>query len=52
MTLLRTLFLIALVAGVSLALAWFANAPGSVSVDWHGWRIETSLLFLIAADGD
>ena len=36
----------ALVAGVA---AWLANQPGTVTVDWQGYRIEASLLAPAAA---
>lgn len=32
-------------------LAHFAEVPGSISMEWYGWEIETSVVFLIAAIG-
>ncbi len=45
----RALFLLLLIAAFMLAVAWFADRPGSVSIVWQGWRIDTSVPILIAA---
>lgn len=45
------LFLLA-VGVLALGVAWLADRPGEVTVLWHGWRIETSVMvaaFAIAA---
>ncbi len=34
---------------IALAVSWLADRPGEVAVTWLGWRIETSLMVLIAA---
>lgn len=34
---------------IALAVTWFADRPGEVAVTWLGWRIETSLMVLMAA---
>jgi HemY protein len=42
------LFLVA-VAFLALGVAWLADRPGEVSILWHGWRIETSVMVAIFA---
>jgi HemY protein len=42
------LFLVA-VGLIALAVTWLADRPGEVAVTWLGWRIETSLMVLLAA---
>jgi HemY protein len=32
-----------MLAVIGAAAAWFAEYPGNVSVDWSGWRINTSI---------
>lgn len=34
---------------IALAVTWLADRPGEVAVTWLGWRIETSLMVLMAA---
>ncbi|MBY0509983.1 MAG: hypothetical protein K2P94_07495 [Rhodospirillaceae bacterium] len=44
--------LVLFVIGVALLVAgavWLANDPGSVSLVWRGWRVDTSVGILIAA---
>ncbi len=41
-----TLILFVLVAG---AVAWLVGQSGAVSLDWHGWRVDTSVGVLLAA---
>ena len=43
----RALLLLLLLAGFMLAVAWFADRPGNVSIVWQGWRIDTSVPMLI-----
>ncbi len=45
----RAIYLFILIALVSVAGVWLANNPGSVSVRWGGYAIETSMVFLAAA---
>ena len=33
---------------IALGVAWLADRPGDVSLVWLGWRIETSLMVLLA----
>jgi len=38
------------IACLSMAVAvavWFANEPGSVVIDWQGWRMDTSVAVLV-----
>ncbi len=45
-TFVRAIIIFAIVAGISV-LAWqLADEPGSVSLAWHGWRIDTSASLL------
>jgi HemY protein len=44
----RALFLLLLLAGFMLVVAWLADRPGNVSIVWQGWRIDTSVPILIA----
>lgn len=46
---LRALLYLAVVAAVSVGAAWFAQTPGAVTIDWRGWRIDTSLGVLAGA---
>jgi HemY protein len=34
---------------IALAVTWLADRPGDVAITWLGWRIETSLMVLMAA---
>ncbi len=34
---------------IALGVTWFADRPGDVAITWLGWRIETSLMVLMAA---
>jgi len=45
----RIIVYLAVVFAVASGLAWVADRPGSVSIDWLGWRIETSLLAAVIA---
>ncbi|MEM8574565.1 MAG: heme biosynthesis HemY N-terminal domain-containing protein [Pseudomonadota bacterium] len=38
----RILFFIVLVIAAALGLAWLADRPGTISVEWLGYQIETS----------
>jgi HemY protein len=44
--LLRLFILLVFLALAALGLAWLADAPGAVTVDWRGWRMDTSLVVL------
>ncbi len=49
----RPILYFALLAAVATGLAWFADRPGSLTIDWLGYEVRTSvfiaLLLLIAA---
>ena len=45
----RFTFAFIVVAVLAMLAAWLANQPGTVTVDWQGYRIEASLLILAAA---
>ncbi len=38
----RLFFLLVMAIAVGVAAAWLADAPGHVTIDWRGWRIDTS----------
>lgn len=44
----RVAVFLAIVGLIALGVAWLADRPGEVSVVWHGWHIETSLMVLLA----
>ena len=47
----RLLALIGL-AAIAVAIAvWIADRPGTISIDWQGWRIDSSVAVLVAAVG-
>ena len=41
------LYVVVLAILVAIAV-WFAETPGAVSLEWHGWRIDTSVAMLFA----
>ena len=45
----RVVLFFILVGLFALGVAWLAERPGDVAITWQGWRIETSLLFAVAA---
>jgi HemY protein len=49
MTLIRTLFWFAIAAAVMFAAVWLAERPGTVTAEWHGWRLDTTVDFLFIA---
>ncbi len=47
---LRRLFQFLIVTALAVAAAvWLADRPGSVTLHWQGWRIDTSVPVLVAA---
>jgi len=38
----RILLFILCVVAAALGLAWFADRPGTVTVEWLGYQVETS----------
>jgi HemY protein len=49
MTALRILFWFAIAAAAMLGAVWLAERPGSVTAEWHGWRLDTSVGVLLIA---
>jgi HemY protein len=49
MTLLRTLVWFVLVAVAMTIAVWLAQRPGVVTVQWQGWRLDTSVGVLLVA---
>jgi HemY protein len=47
MTLIRTLIWFALAGVAMFAAVWVAHRPGNVTVQWHGWRLDTSFGVLL-----
>ena len=45
----RVILFFVLVGFFALGVAWLADRPGDVAITWQGWRIETSVLFAVAA---
>jgi len=45
----RFLIVIAVIGASALIFGWLADNPGTLAVDWFGWRIETSTLVAILA---
>ncbi len=45
----RLFFYVALLALAVFASVWLADHPGSVAIDWLGWRIETSMPVVLVA---
>lgn len=46
---LRVVFLFMLLVVAAVLAAWLAESPGSVTLDWRGYRIDTSVPVLIVA---
>ena len=46
---LRLFFILLIITGLSLGIAWLADEPGRVVVDWANYHLETSLLVILAA---
>ncbi|MFO1159902.1 MAG: heme biosynthesis HemY N-terminal domain-containing protein [Reyranellaceae bacterium] len=49
MTLLRTLIWFAIAAAAMLGAVWLAKRPGTVTAEWHGWRLDTSVGIVLVA---
>jgi HemY protein len=45
----RVALFLVVVGLIALAASWLADRPGEVAVTWLNWRIETSLMVLMAA---
>lgn len=44
----RLLLLLAFITALGLCASWVAGNPGSVTIYWFDWRIDTSFAFLLA----
>ena len=44
----RFILILLTITGLSLGLAWVADEPGSVTIDWGKWHMESSVLVLVA----
>jgi HemY protein len=49
MTLARTLIWFAVAAVVMFAAVWLAEQPGSITAEWHGWRLDTTVGLMAVA---
>ena len=49
MTLVRTLVWFVIAAAVMFAAVWLADRPGTVTAEWHGWRLDTSVGVILIA---
>ncbi len=49
MTLLRTLLWFVIAAAAMFAAVWLAERPGTVTAEWHGWRLDTSVGVILIA---
>ena len=47
MTTLRTVLWFALAAVAMLGAVWLAERPGTVTAEWHGWRLDSSVGLLL-----
>ncbi len=45
----RLILILLTITGLSLGIAWVADEPGRVAIDWGNYHIESSLLVLLAA---
>src|SRR4029079_8298967 len=46
---LRLVLFLVSAALIALGIAWFADRPGEVAINWIGYRVETSVLVAIFA---
>ncbi|MBL6928402.1 MAG: heme biosynthesis protein HemY [Rhodospirillales bacterium] len=46
---LRTFGFVIVIAVLAFGAVWFAESPGEVSLEWQGWRVDTSFAILFAA---
>lgn len=45
----RATLLLLLVLALGAGIAWLADRPGGVVIDWQGWRIQASIAALVTA---
>src|SRR5256885_3217723 len=49
MTTLRTIGWFAIAIAAMFAAVWLADRPGTVTAEWHGWRLDSSVGALLVA---
>src|SRR4051812_34652960 len=49
MTLVRTLVWFVIAAAAMFGAVWLAEQPGSITAEWHGWRLDTNVGVLLIA---
>lgn len=47
----RWIFFLAALCAAVLAVVWFVQNPGDVTLEWRGWRLDTSVGVLLVAVG-
>jgi HemY protein len=45
----RLVVYLLVLALIAFGVAWLADRPGSIAIDWQGWQIETSILVAASA---
>ncbi len=45
----RLVVYLLILATIAFGVAWLADRPGAVVIDWQGWHIETSILVAIGS---
>jgi HemY protein len=45
----RWIFFLAFLCFVVLGVVWFVQNPGDVTLEWQGWRLDTSVGVMMAA---
>lgn len=45
----RIVLYLLVLAAVAFGVAWLADRPGAVAIEWQGWHIETSILVAASA---
>jgi HemY protein len=45
----RVILFLILIGLVAFGAAWLADRPGDVTITWFGYRIETSVMVLVAS---
>ena len=53
MTTLRVIIWFAVAAVAMLLAVWLAERPGTITAEWQGWRLDSSVgVLLVALGGD
>ncbi len=45
----RWIFFLAVLCVITVAVVWFVQNPGDVTLEWQGWRLDTSVGVMMAA---